>query len=143
MISERALDNTGAARYRIGSFVFGKHTSTGASTNFRGSLPPNSNSSFLALPAANTIAQVNSATNPTSGDVNCKRMAVNSDHTGGVHVLMADGTVRFINQSINSNPVALGLCAVFNASFGIGTAGQGFVWQNLYFYNDNTPVGEF
>ena len=143
MISERALDNTNPATYRVGSFVFGKHTNTGASTNFRGSLPPNSISSFLALPAPNTVAQVNSPTGPTGGDVNCKRMAVNSNHTGGVHVLMADGSVRFINQSINSNPVALGLCAVFNASFGIATAGPGFVWQNLYFYSDRTPVSDF
>lgn len=36
MISERALDNTNVATYRIGAFLFGKHTNTGASTNFRG-----------------------------------------------------------------------------------------------------------
>ncbi len=143
MIGERSLENTTALRYSVGSIVFGKHTNTGASANFRGSFPPNSAAPFGAAPPAPILAQVDSATSPTSGDVNCKRMAVNSDHTGGVHMLMSDGAVRFINQNISSNPVALGACAVFNASFGIATAGPGFVWQNLYFYNDRNPVGEY
>ncbi len=144
MIAERSLETGDALRYSIGSNVFGRHAATGASANFRGSFPPNSVRPYDVAPAPQTIrAQNNSATSAGSGDNNCKRMSVNSEHSGGVHALMCDGAVRFINQNIASNPVALGPCAVFNTSFGIATAGSGFVWQNLYFYNDRNPIGEF
>ena len=143
MIAERRIDNSNAARYSAGSIVFGKHTNSGASANFRGSFPPNSTADYNVLGGPVTSAHTNSATSPSGNDNNCKRMAVNSEHTGGVHVLMCDGTVRFISNSIASNPTALGLCAVFNVNFGIATAGQGYVWQNLYFYNDRVPVADF
>ncbi len=143
MVAERKLDNGVVSRYSVGSIVFGKQANSGASANFRGSFPPNSPADFGVLGGPNTQAQTNSATAPGGGDNNCKRMSVNSEHVGGVHVLMSDGAVRFISSNISSNPVALGPCAVFNASFGIATAGPGYVWQNLYFPNDRVAIGNF
>ena len=41
-------------------------------------------------------------------------------HTGGVHVVMCDGAVRFVNQTVNYQ-----------------------TWQNLGSRNDRTPIGDF
>lgn len=43
-----------------------------------------------------------------------------SYHTGGVHILMADGAVRFVGDSINYT-----------------------TWQRLGARNDGNPVGDF
>lgn len=47
-------------------------------------------------------------------------LGARSVHAGGVHVVMGDGTVRFVNQNIAY-----------------------LMWQNLGSRNDGTPVGEF
>jgi prepilin-type processing-associated H-X9-DG protein len=57
----------------------------------------------------NTIVTPNSTTNPWSF---CSDSAIgdsaftvaNSNHPGGVNVLLADGSVRFVKNSINQQP---------------------------------------
>jgi len=59
-------------------------------------LPPNSASCVATLPTfVNTVS-----TNPGTGVVGL--ISVSSRHTGGAHCLMGDGTVRFVNENINS-----------------------------------------
>jgi prepilin-type N-terminal cleavage/methylation domain-containing protein len=58
------------------------------------------------------------------------RVAVASPHTGGAHLLMCDGTVRFVSENIQSNPA-------------LATETGNFLYQNLFQINDRNPLGEF
>jgi len=64
------------------------------------------------------------------------RVGVSSLHVGGAHVAMADGSVRFIGNSIASNPLPAS-----NAT--AGDPGVGYVWQNLIKISDGIPVSDF
>ncbi|MFM9961839.1 MAG: DUF1559 domain-containing protein [Planctomycetaceae bacterium] len=70
-----------------------------------------------------------------------------SRHTGGVHVLLGDGTVRFVNETINSvsscNPTVPGLAAA-NSSVGTcnGQSPYG-IWGALGTIASGETVNEF
>jgi hypothetical protein len=51
-----------------------------------------------------------------------------SAHEGGVHILMGDGVVRFLDEDIDSKPISEG---------DLGT------YQRLANRHDGLPVGEF
>jgi prepilin-type N-terminal cleavage/methylation domain-containing protein len=66
--------------------------------------------------------RINEKNTPSTGNAVYKANTVwNSFHTGGIHVLMGDGAVRFISENISFNPTLCSLASV----------------------NDGLPVGEF
>jgi prepilin-type N-terminal cleavage/methylation domain-containing protein/prepilin-type processing-associated H-X9-DG protein len=121
------LDPVGK-RYSSG-IVWGRSNVTDAGSKFRVNWP------------INFPSPVTSTTNAASGDAGCVRHGVSSPHTGGAHVLMCDGTVRFLNQSIGHNSAA----GSTTTCLGMVTsmAGPGFVFQNLFFATDRIPVADF
>ncbi len=61
---------------------------------------------------------------------NATRAAVASPHEGGAHFLMADGSVRFISENVDSNPA-------------LGNQTGNFLYQNLFQIRDGNTIGEF
>jgi len=132
MVAERGYNNKVSTRYSIGSIVFGRHTATGGTNVFQGKFPPN----FARMTnSATGITEDN-----TYGGDSCFRFEVMSEHVGGVQVVMFDGSVKFINNSISSNPAAWTLCTTWDATAGRAYAGQGWVWQNIYFHDDGNKI---
>jgi hypothetical protein len=82
----------------------------------------------------------------------CNAHLVTSNHPGGAIFTMGDGSVRFISQSIASNPIAFNNppgnatqpgCTSTNYSSMGQITGPGFVYQNLYHRHDGHIVGDF
>ena len=69
-------------------------------------------------------------------DPACRRHAWTSMHPGGINVTLADGSVRFIDENIDSL-TSYDHCATFT------TIQAGRVYQNLYLINSRMPVGQF
>ncbi len=66
-------------------------------------------------------------------DPNCTRHAWTSLHHGGAHFAFGDGTVRFINNTIESHTGYTNSCP------GVANTAN-FLYQNLYRKDDNNPV---
>ena len=77
--------------------------------------------------ASNNCYSENAPTTNTTRDV------VASQHQGGAHLLLCDGTVRFVSENIESNP-ALG-----SANGHLGN----YLYQNLFNIDDDNTIGEF
>ncbi len=102
---------------------------------------------------------------PVAGLVIGDTVRVSSDHTGGVHVLIADGSVRFISENIShvrsANPAdapnfPAGIGCVWRTAADGCSDGAGAnwnnkpglrtylgIWQRLHAINDGLDIGEF
>jgi prepilin-type N-terminal cleavage/methylation domain-containing protein len=82
-----------------------------------------------------------SLTDASSGDTTRRlRFAVSSAHPNGAMFALTDGSVRFVNQTIASNPAAVAASATTNGSDLVGT---GFTYQNLLAKDDGFVVGDY
>ena len=132
LITERAFNNRMATRYSHGSIVFGR-VGTGGCNLFQAKWPPNE------LRLVNSATGVSEDTTPCGGDC-CTRIGVSSEHTGGIQMVMFDGSVRFVNNTIASNPAARVTCGTWDGSGGKNYTGPGWVYQNLYIHDDGNRI---
>ncbi len=141
MLSERVLIPGPNRRATPGAIVFGVPNSSDASVAFHAAWP------------INTPVPTMTATG-FGADFACKRHNVNSLHPGGAQFALADGSVRFVSQTIATNPALQNPGGPCNnggdnppASGNWGGQpkgpGPGFTYQNLYNRADSEVIGAF
>jgi len=80
-----------------------------------------------------------------TGNDPCTRNAWTSYHTGGINIVLGDGSVRFLNQSIDSKTGYVDCAATMYSQLLLDVqAGRlNRVYQNLFLRNDNNVIGDF
>jgi prepilin-type N-terminal cleavage/methylation domain-containing protein len=141
LLGERALRPFPLDRRSTGGVVWGlPSNNSDAATCFHPNHPintPDPSDDFRA----NNYAQYASMAKVPS---NCNAHVATSNHPSGAQFALCDGSVRFINQNIASNPRAYNNGGSGCTSTGDMTVtGAGFVYQNLYWIDDGNPLGEF
>lgn len=119
---ERSSDVRGAWAYPTGPFINGATRASSTSINPRIRLVPNGN----ALDDNRRDRPANCNADVDDRQLRCVAggsdvvQTARSKHTGGVHVCLADGGIRFISENIDVN-----------------------TWMNLLSMADGTPLSEF
>ena len=119
-----AVSNGG--RYTDWSAVKGKFSSVWQDGQ------PEINSFYTILPP-NGPSCIDNNSGTADGNVNL--MTASSFHTGGAQALLADGSVRFISENINTGNLG--------ASTGLGGQSPYGVWGALGTKKGGEPIGEF
>ena len=90
-------------------------------------------------PYFNSVAIIIPPNGPSCGAPNDMSMiSVSSRHPGGAHVQLADGSVRFVNESINTGDLS-----VDAATTNLGGASPYGIWGSLGTLIGSEVVGEF
>jgi prepilin-type N-terminal cleavage/methylation domain-containing protein/prepilin-type processing-associated H-X9-DG protein len=118
VIGERAYQANGVAPHA--ATVWGTRGTAVANTNRVGNI------SFTGKGMINSIDESNSTLQ------NSSRMGLSSLHPGGVQVVLADGSVRFLNENIDQKPDVDRSVTVLDS-----------VYEYLIARNDRKAVGEF
>ncbi len=130
LIGERKLQADPPSNRYTGAIFIGIGRGSDSQLTFHATTPMNTPST------AST-----SLTDASTGDTTRRlRFAISSAHPGGAMFAMTDGSVRFVSQSIATNPAAI---AQANSTNGSDLTGTGFTYQNLLARDDGTPVGDF
>jgi prepilin-type processing-associated H-X9-DG protein len=122
LLAERALNVQPVQKRYTGAIVWGY-------------VDPSDNNIFHAnwrINEPNPTTSLYSTWYPGYG---CRSLTVSSFHPGGAQFTLADGSVRFISETIATNPAA-NRCT----GGGLQWTGPGMVYQNLYVANDGNPV---
>ncbi len=141
MLSERALRPNPIEKRSVGAVVWGKPANNAdAATCFHPNHPINTSDPSNDF-RANFFNQYPALARTPS---NCNSHVVTSNHPNGAMFGLCDGSVRFINQTIASNPVAYNNGGSGCTSTGdMSVTGPGFVYQNLYWMDDGNPTGDY
>lgn len=128
VLAERKL-NAGPPNDRyVGALVFGRSRNTDAAINWQAAWSINT-----PVPAQDYNAWATTDGTPNA----CRCLVPSSNHPGGAQFMLGDASVRFISETIASNPAAT-VCTGTNA---LNYVGPGFVFQNLYVPSDGNPIG--
>ncbi len=126
LVAERVL-LAGGNRKSIGAiWIGGEQCGTGAARRFEAA-------SEINTPFSGSL---DSSTNCQTGDTNQSRAVASSAHAGGGQFALADGSVRFISETIASNPLP-------GSDSNAADPGPGYIYQNLFTMDDGHVVGEF
>ena len=140
MLGERAL-RLPIDKRSTGAVVWGlPDNNSDATTCFHPNHPINTRDPSDDFRANNYAQYASLARTPS----NCNAHVATSNHPNGAMFSLCDGSVRFINQTIASNPIAYNNGGSGCTSTGsINVTGPGFVYQNLYWINDGNATGDY
>ncbi len=141
MLGERALRVSPVEKRSTAGVLWGKPlTNSDAATCFHPNHPINTSDPSNDFRANNYTQYASLARTPS----NCNAHIASSNHPGGAQFAMCDGSVRFISQTIASNPIAYNNGGSGCTSTGdITVTGPAFVYQNLYWNDDGNPVSNY
>ncbi|MCA9005746.1 MAG: DUF1559 domain-containing protein [Planctomycetaceae bacterium] len=120
LVGERAFQQTGSTIQQPYSAIWagGRYNTTGGIT------------SGLEEDTLGVVSQATNINQKTTGSA--PHRGFSSQHVGGCHFLLGDGTVRFISENINSSD--------YNSTAGAAAMGT---YQKLSIINDGQVLGEF
>jgi prepilin-type processing-associated H-X9-DG protein len=141
MFGERALRPMPLNRRSTGAVVWGlPDNNSDAATCFHPNHPINTSDPADDFRANSYTQHTSLARTPS----NCNAHVATSNHPNGAQFGLCDGSVRFVNQTIASNPIAYNNGGSGCTSTGsLNVTGPGFVYQNLYWINDGNPTGDY
>ena len=151
-MGERDLGNPGNLMDQIGHVASGVVTvpsaCAGTAANGYYTSAPNVDrpAQFWAYgaPYYNSVAICLPPNSPSCGDPGSMSMiSVSSRHPGGSHVAMADGSVRFVNESINTTTIGTAGLGVDATVTNLGGKSPYGIWGALGTMNGSEVIGEF
>ena len=141
LLGERAMRVNPVQKRSVGGVVWGLPTNNSDSAQcFHPNFPINTPDASDDYRANSYTQYVSLARTPS----NCNAHVATSNHPSGAQFALCDGSVRFVNQNIASNPIAYNNGGSGCTSTGDPiVTGPGFIYQNLYWMNDGFATGDF